>query len=315
MTSARYIRDYPAPLALSAEMVAEFEAALGQGTFDVSDPIYYWSDEFADYITRTIEQLNAAADANNPDTATGSALNVWLRSVGEQPQQPGESTSDARIRYYIAWIALSKDTPEWAQQQVRLGSTVAKDAALGENTTPEQIPNTVPLYVANADGLPLDPADAAILQSYFDASNRHPFWIRYIITKGRPKRYRVRLKGYARVGSSIPDIRVDVLERLNNLMVERRKLDTLIGTSEMERFAHVDALISLHASIEQARDVPANDGAQGAVLPDSVTLADIVTIQAVETLLQRNVSYIYHGAVAHTTTESGMDFLIEVNSP
>ena len=88
----------------------------------------------------------------------------------------------------------------------------------------------------------------------------------------------MRLKGYARVGSSIPDIRADVFERLNNLMVERRKLDTLIGTSEMERFAHVDSLISLHASIEQARDVPASNGAQGAILSNSVTLADIVTI-------------------------------------
>ena len=251
MTTQRYIQ-VPEMTALSNELRDALAVLLPDWTPRDSSPVTYWSDVTAVKLIEYLNQVNTAADANWIETATGDALVQLLRNVGLSPS-PGETDPDARQRYYDAWTALAKDTPEYARLLARQASALVADSALSFDVNT----NTATLYLVDDAGNDVGASTRAAVQLYVNQPSRRPFWIDYATAEATVTAYSVDAAiTYAR---HLPSPEAQVRRNLAATLVALRGLNTAIYQSALVEGAWASGVVNIAVSAPSAA-LPASPG-------------------------------------------------------
>ena len=221
MTLSRYAT-IPEQAALAQELINALRGQLPAWTPDESDPGVYWADVTAAQFITYLEQVNTAADANWILTATGAPLRELLRNVGLTAGED-ESNESMRTRYFEAWVALNKDTPEYARLLARQAAPDNVDHA-GLSFDASQ--NRITLYLVDSDGEDVGATVRAAVQAYMNEPSRHPIWLDYVTAEVTKTDYTVDAAITYAENTDSPE--GEVRAALEAALLRLRRLDTSI---------------------------------------------------------------------------------------
>ena len=241
MSSQRYVV-IPEQDALASLIVAELQAALPSWTPDDSDPGIYWADTTAARIIEMLNQVVDSADANWIETATGDALTELVNNVA-LTRALGETDSRLRARYYEAWNALAKDTPEFALQLARQADEDVAEVSLDFVADS----NVITVYAITADGANLDTTAQTAIEDYMNDPSRHPIWLEYSTADATLLRYQIR--GTIRFRQTNPngDVRTSILAAIATQLRLGVTANTYVYEQAADLPTVVDADLAFHA--------------------------------------------------------------------
>ena len=245
--------DYPDPTIQSQVYITRMEDRLQQD-FRTNDMVTYMCEELAIVSAEDVRKWNLSADAINPVSADYDAMVDLLETVG-QTAPPGATLAELKQQFKDAWIALSKDTPEYA-------AVLAKVAAMMLDTIPtpvevgidKELPRDLiyiipvklgdwvttddqgdPVTIPNTR-IPYSPAELKALRDWMNDPNVRPsrkaIWLDYVAIPFLLVEYKV--NGTVRYKIANPSPQPEVEAKLKEEMLALETLKTEINTFDLE---------------------------------------------------------------------------------
>ena len=239
MTS-RYVT-IPSLSDMQSAMIRHMQSVLTLWRADESDPGVYWADLTVNEMRKWANEFNAGADNNFVPTAVGQALVDLVSEVGitATVDEATENPLAVRQQYYDAFVALAKDTPEYARFLARLVSSDVVDVGLVSQRTL----NLIDMYLANADGDDPGSTVRAAVEARMNLPTNHPIWLNYRVLPSTKTDFTVTAEVTYRKGQPSPES--VVLVNLNAALIALRKLDTEINHDTLKNGMWADDVVSI----------------------------------------------------------------------
>ena len=251
MTSIPFLH-VPSAEEISRNTQSRMKVSLPQLRLDSSDPAVYWSDSTGEDINSLVEQANESLRSSFILYATGETLRERVREVGVMPDQ--ETDAELLELYLEAFVALSKDTPEYAFQLARRSNRKIADVNLDLDVDG----NTITMYVADASAMDLTAAEKNALRILMNRRGNKPIWLDYVIGSITRTPYSISAQVLHERGEFSPEDQVRV--NLRETALRLRRLGETVTRSALSQGMWADRVVDITFTEPSGSLVPANNG-------------------------------------------------------
>lgn len=248
--------DVPTRAVLAQRIIDSMSEIIPDIAPNESAVAWYWADLLALDAIERAQEFNGSAFENWIITATGQGLDELLRNYGIDASTLPAGTTDAQKRRLALdqFTSVTIGTAEHTARVARASNSLVGDVSAMRDPAN----NKVIVYLADANGQPLDATQRGISQTYLDRNDIHPIYFDFDVQAAITRQYTLTVTGTYAENTNDP---TDQVRANAEATVPRlRKLNTTISEA---RLIQGLAVLDAERNLETVRLLPVINETRG----------------------------------------------------